>query len=103
MFYKNHNIKQGIWQVNPEPLSRFIIFEISQDEKMTKFIFNHNAIGDMAQNSNEGKLEIEAIEEIKKFVDNDIVFQESLYFYELYPGNFVRFPIPPEWYLTKYS
>lgn len=104
MIYKAHDLQRGEWKTNvSSQLSRYIVFEVSKEESKSKFLFNRNMLQSMVDGSDvkEDKLEIEAIEEIKKAIDNEIVFNERLFFFEWYPGNFIRSNIPPKWYLDK--
>lgn len=102
MLYKTHNIKKKDWRINISlPLSRFIEFEITKGNKISKFVFNRNFLNSMKEEvADESELEADAIEEIKKYIDNKVALEERLFFFERYPGNFLRSNIPPDWYLN---
>lgn len=59
------------------------------------------AMAEQDDKDKEAKVQIEAIEEIKKYINNGVALKENLFFFEWYPGNFIRSNIPPEWYLNK--
>ena len=101
MIYKIYDIKTDWqWMINPDPLSRYIIFEAKGD-KNAIFVFNNNMLNHMAENAggvdlDDNKLQVLAREEIKKCIDREKDLGEKFYYFELFSQSFIRDAMP-EW------
>lgn len=107
MLYKGYNIQPKTnWTTNLNPpLSRYIIFEASKDDRKFKFVFNHNLLNDMAEEAdgiktNEDKFQVEAIEEIKRCIDKNLL-DRTMNFYDLYSQDFMLMNTPPDWFMKR--